>query len=307
MPLLEVKKLSISFIQYDKGSRQREVKAVEELDLSINEGEIVAVVGASGSGKSLLAHAIMGILPANVVMTGDIQYNGKPLDEAELLAYRGKDIALVPQSVSFLDPLIRVGAQLGSSSDTKLQHAERRGLLKRFRLEKTVERLFPFQLSGGMARKVLVSTAALGRARLIIADEPTPGMHSSDVEDALQLFKELAAGGCAVLFITHDIEAAIRIADKVAVLYAGEAVEIAPASDFSGSGEQLRHPYSQALWRALPQNGFKPLLGAQPQASSRKQGCLFSDRCAAATVKCSEERPKPRELRGGMTRCCHAS
>lgn len=217
MPLLEVNKLSISFIQYVKGFGQQRTTVMDELDFSINEGEIVAVVGASGSGKSLLAHAIMGILPKNVDTTGTISYGGELLDEAKLRLYRGQEIALVPQSVSYLDPLMRVDKQLRVRTDGAKQLKERQSLFERFQLGKHVGRLYPFQLSGGMARKVLVSTAAIGRTRLIIADEPTPGMHPDDVAEALGHFKQLADGGCAILFITHDIEAALRIADKVAV------------------------------------------------------------------------------------------
>ncbi|WP_138752062.1 ABC transporter ATP-binding protein [Paenibacillus sinopodophylli] len=307
MPLLEVQQLSIAFQQYTKGSRQQMVTVMEELDLAINEGEIVAVVGASGSGKSLLAHAIMGILPANAYISGSIRYNGEQLDEAKLKSLRGSEIALVPQSVSYLNPLIRVGKQLQTNKDSIEQHSERKGLFERFRLGEHVARLFPFQLSGGMARKVLVSTAALSRTRLIIADEPTPGMHPDDVAEALKQFKQLAAEGCAVLLITHDIEAAIRIADKVAVCYAGSIIEIAPASDFSGAGNELRHPYSQALWRALPQNGFIPISGTQPSMGLGLQGCLFADRCNRAVDACKVSRQESRQIRSGIVRCMHAT
>lgn len=307
MPLLEVNKLSISFVQYVKGSVQQRITVVEELDFAINEGEIVAVVGASGSGKSLLAHAIMGILPKNVETTGSISYGGELLDEKLLRRHRGREIALVPQSVSFLDPLMRVGKQLHTRADGEVQDKERDSLFERFQLGKHVARLFPFQLSGGMARKVLVSTAALGRTRLIIADEPTPGMHPDDVAEALGRFKQLAEGGCAVLFITHDIEAALRIADKVAVFYAGEAIELAAAEDFKGQGERLRHPYTKALWRALPQNGFEPIIGTQPARSSDVQGCLFAARCSSYAEDCKTKRPESREVRGGMVRCLHAT
>ncbi|CAM4465968.1 peptide/nickel transport system ATP-binding protein [Paenibacillus endophyticus] len=307
MALLEVTQLSISFLQYTKGSRQQTVTVMENLDLAVNEGEIVAVVGASGSGKSLLAHAIMGILPANAVYSGSIRYGGELLDEHLLRQYRGNEIALVPQSVTYLNPLMRVGSQLQTKLDGKAQASERKGLFKRLGLGEHVNRLFPFQLSGGMARKVLVSTAAHSRSRLIIADEPTPGMHPADVAEALSHFKQLAEEGCAVLFITHDIEAAIQIANRVAVIYAGAVVEVAPASDFQGEGEQLRHPYSKALWQALPGNGFIPIAGSQPSKSMDLQGCLFADRCMSAVDSCMSKQPEPRQLRGGTVRCLHAT
>lgn len=202
---------------------------------------------------------------------------------------------------------MRVGKQLCTQADGAEQLKEREGLFERFQLGKHVERLFPFQLSGGMARKVLFSTAALQRSRLIIADEPTPGMHPGDVMEAMGIFKQLAEGGSAVLFITHDIEAAVRIADKVAVFYAGTAVELAPAGDFQGNGERLRHPYSRALWRALPQNGFEPIAGTQPARSSDVLGCLYAERCSSAEQQCSLSRPEPREIRGGIVRCVNAT
>ncbi|MGO4545640.1 oligopeptide/dipeptide ABC transporter ATP-binding protein [Paenibacillus sp. 2TAB23] len=307
MALLEVTQLSISFRQYAKGSRQQAVTVMENLDLAVNEGEIVAVVGASGSGKSLLAHAIMGILPANAVYSGSIRFNGELLDECKLREYRGNEIALVPQSVTYLNPLMRVGSQLQTKLDGKAQVSERKGLFARLGLGEHVNRLFPFQLSGGMARKVLVSTAAHSRSRLIIADEPTPGMHPADVAEALRHFKQLAEEGCAVLLITHDIEAAIQIANRIAVIYAGAVVEVAPASDFQGEGEQLRHPYSQALWQALPSNGFIPIAGSQPSKSVELQGCFFADRCISAGDSCMSMQPEPRQLRGGTVRCLHAT
>lgn len=307
MPLLEVNKLSLSFMQDVKRGHSELVTVMDELDFAINEGEIIAVVGASGSGKSLLAHAIMGILPKNVVASGSITYRGELLDEAKLKQYRGKEIALVPQSVSFLNPLMRIGKQLHTNADGADQLRERRGLFERFQLGEKVKRLFPFQLSGGMTRKVLIATAAVARTKLIIADEPTPGMHPDDVAEALECFKQLSDGGCAILFITHDIAAALRIADKVAVFYAGAAVEIALAADFQGNGERLRHPYTRALWRALPQNGFEPIPGMQPARSSDVVGCLFAERCSMAAELCGDKQPAAREVRGGLVRCVHAT
>jgi peptide/nickel transport system ATP-binding protein len=109
-----------------------------------------------------------------------------------------------------------------------------------------------------------------------------------------------------VLLITHDIEAALRIADKVAVFYAGTTVEIAQASDFAAGVAGLRHPYTQALWRALPQNEFIPLAGSQPPPDALPSGCLFADRCPWVTSACRAERPRLRAVRNGLVRCIHA-
>jgi peptide/nickel transport system ATP-binding protein len=307
MALLEVEDLSISFTRYTGGFRQQTIEVIHGLQLSINPGEIVAVVGSSGSGKSLLAHAIMGILPGNARMTGTLRYNGEPLDAKKQAALRGKELALVPQSVNYLDPLMRVGAQVRSSVRDKDPLDAQRKAFARYQLAREVEQQYPFQISGGMARRVLLSTATISGARLIVADEPTPGLHQDVAQETLRQFRELADEGCAILLITHDIESALHVADKVAVFYAGTTVEIAPAADFSGSGQQLRHPYSQALWQSLPQNEFKLIPGSQPLAGSLPEGCLFAPRCQLASAECCSVRPALRDLRAGMVRCIHAS
>lgn len=257
MNVLEVNGLTVSFLTYERGAEQKLVNVIRELDLTIARGEIVAVVGASGSGKSLLAHAIMGILPRNAISAGSISLNGKLLDERELLRVRGRTLALLPQSVGYLNPLLPVGRQLKGPYDSQEALGGRRRLLERLGLRANAERLFPFQLSGGMARKVLLAMSAQREASLIVADEPTPGMGEGDVAETMKYFRELAGEGTAVLMITHDLEAAAETADRVVVMKEGEVVETAPASSFTGDGGRLRHPYSRSLWQALPRNGFR--------------------------------------------------
>lgn len=307
MALLEVERLSVTFARYGGGLRHHDVQTIAELTLTVEAGQVVAVVGASGSGKSLLAHALLGLLPDNARLSGTIRFAGERLDAKRAAALRGKAIALIPQSVTYLNPLMRVGRQVLSSAPGPDPAAAQREIFARYRLDDQVERLYPFQLSGGMARRVLVATAAVGRPRLIVADEPTPGMQAEDVAETLRMFREFAEGGSGVLLITHDIEAAARASDRVAVLYAGMTVEIAAAADFAGDGARLRHPYSKALWRALPQNGFAPLAGADPGPASLPAGCPFAPRCGMATAECAAEKPELRELRGGAVRCIHAT
>ena len=158
-----------------------------------------------------------------------------------------------------------------------------------------------------MARRVLVSTALISDARLIIADEPTPGMSLDQALEALRMFREIADEGRAVILITHDIDLAFSFADRVAVFYAGTTVETAPAADVRAGPDALRHPYSQALWRALPQNGFQPIDGFQPYAGDLPEGCLFAPRCPLATDECRRRTPPIREVRGGEVRCIHAT
>lgn len=306
-PVLEVEDLSVSFVQYEKGLQQKQLNVISSLNISICSGQILAVVGSSGSGKSLLAHAILGILPENASVTGSIKYKGEELTQQLQAVLRGKEIALVPQSVNYLDPLMQVGAQVRTGLQKKEAFSIQRKVFDRYQLAPEVDRFYPFQLSGGMARRILVSTAIVSGAQLVIADEPTPGLDPAVVEETLGYFREMAARGCAVMLITHDIETALKIADKVAVFYAGTTVEIASIEDFSGDGEALRHPYSRALWHALPQNGFLPIPGTQPMPNDLPRGCLFAPRCTKATAECSVKQPKARKLRDGMVRCGHAT
>jgi peptide/nickel transport system ATP-binding protein len=304
--LLEIHDLSVSFRMYDGTLEQKELQVISDLHLTVRPGEIVAVAGSSGSGKSLLASAILGILPGNATVKGQLHYKGQELTPGMQKKLRGKEIALVPQSIAFLDPLMKVGKQ-ADGHKKPYPSDKRKSLFKRFSLPENTEKLYPFQLSGGMARRVLVSTALITDAQLIIADEPTPGMSLNQALEALQRFRELADAGKGVILITHDIDLAFEFADRVAVFYAGTTVETAPVADFKTGAEALRHPYSKALWRALPQNGFIPIAGFQPYAGNLPKGCLFSPRCPYATAECCEKTPPIQELRGGEVRCFHAT
>lgn len=307
-PILSVKDLGISFSQYTKGLRRRELEVITNLDIDLYEGEILAVVGSSGSGKSLLAHAILGILPDNATTEGNIIYKGKTLTLKDKEKLRGREIVFIPQSINFLDPLMKVSKQVKISIENKEEANKRqRDIFNKYGLDKKVDNLYPFELSGGMARKVLLSTALVSDCKVIIADEPTPGLDEKSLNEALKDFRNIADSGCAILMITHDIEAALKIADKIAVFYAGTTLEIANVNDFKGDGKNLRHPYSKALFNALPQNGFKPIKGSQPMPNELPKGCLFQDRCEYISEKCRLIRPNARMVRDGMVRCLNAT
>ncbi|MDR1157770.1 MAG: ABC transporter ATP-binding protein [Oscillospiraceae bacterium] len=297
--VIEVKRLSLSFQMYDRGFSQRLLKVVSNLNAAVGEGEILAVAGSSGSGKSLLAHALLGILPKNARLDGEMRWFGAPLDAALQKRLRGREMALVPQSVTYLDPLIRVGRQISRDKQTVNE------LLGRYHLKPEAAGLFPHELSGGMTRRVMISTALARRPKLVIADEPTPGLSPRLAEHAMRHFREIADTGTAVLLITHDIDLAIRYADRVAVFYAGTAVETAKASDFADAA-LLRHPYSKALWAAMPQNGFTAAAGAQPYAGDWPPGCLYAPRCPECTPACVAALPDTRVVRGGEVSCRHA-
>lgn len=310
-PILKVKDLGISFSQYTNGLVRRDLNVIRNLDIELYEGEILAVVGSSGSGKSLLAHAILGILPDNACTQGDIIYKGEILDEKRKEKLRGDEIVLIPQSVNYLDPLKKVGKQIKISikdKDKKTQDEIVDNLFKKYNLDKKVKNYYPFQLSGGMARKVLLSTALASDSKVIIADEPTPGLDEESLNEVLKDFRDIADSGRAILMITHDIMAALKIADKVAIFYAGSTLEIANTSDFKQKEVELRHPYTKALYKALPNHDFVPIDDkTQPLPNELPKGCVFSDRCPLKDKNCENQVPKIRKIRNGKVRCIHAT
>lgn len=302
-PILEIQHMSIHFTQYAKGMQRRELPVIQDLSLKIQPGQVVAVVGASGSGKSLLAHGILHILPRNSHMAGRILYDGGDLTPERAAKLRGHEIVLVPQGVTYLDPLMKVGDQIRGDDTGPAVRQRARKALARYGLPPETESLYPFELSGGMARRVLIATAVTHDPRLIIADEPTPGLDARAAERILGHFRELARDGAGVLLITHDLELALTIADQVVVFYAGQTIEVASAADFA-SPDTLRHPFTQALWRAMPEHGFQPLEGAQPYPGTLAAGCPFAGQCVRSTPRCREAAELPlRPWRGGMVRC----
>jgi len=303
-PALTVDELSVVFSMYGKGLRKSELAVIHSLSLEVLPGEIMAVIGSSGSGKSLLAHAVMGILPANARVGGRILYHGETLSDERRKKLLGGKIAFIPQSVDFLDPLMRVDRQVIGVNGTREKQEE---VFRRHRLAPDAGRMYPFQLSGGMARRVLFATAVMGDADLVVADEPTPGLGEGMATEMMSQFRELAQGGAGVLLITHDVDLALGTADRIAVFYAGATVEIATAAEFAAGGAALRHPYSRAFADALPQNKFLPIPGTQPYAGNLPSGCPFADRCGDRTDACGKEDVKMRDLRGGKVRCVHAA
>lgn len=255
-PILTVEHLSVSFARYGRGLSRVELNPIRDLSLTVEPGQVVAMAGASGSGKSLLAHAIFHLLPQNARVSGTLLYDGAPLTPDRAKALRGRELALIPQGVTYLDPMMKVGPQLRRGRRDGAARARCRQALERYGLGPEVEELYPFELSGGMARRVLIACAVMDRPRLVVADEPTPGLDVRAARRVLGHFRELARQGAGVLFITHDLNLALSVADQLVVLLDGQTVEEIPAAVFQ-SGRGL-HPYTQALWRAMPQNGFAP-------------------------------------------------
>lgn len=299
--ILEIEDLSITFSQYEKGLNQVELPVISNLNVSVHEGEIVAVIGSSGSGKSLLAHAILGLLPYNASVSGKIYFDDEELTKERIEKFRGNEIAFVPQSTKYLDPLMKVGRQVRGSKKEKEVFALQRKLFEEYGLEMSVEELYPFECSGGMERRILFLSALMGNPELIIADEPTPGMQLELAKKSMEAFRRFADKGNGVLLITHDIELALEVADRIAIFYAGTTVEEALVTDFQ-SEDLLRHPYTKALYRALPQNGFHPLPGNQPYVKDMPKGCPFGPRCAWYSEECQGDIPM-KLVRCGQVRC----
>ena len=302
--LLEVNNLSISFTQYVQGLNRHYSKVISDLTIDVGESEIVAILGSSGSGKSLLAHSILGILPYNANVTGEIKYKGQVLDQELKENLRGKEICLIPQSVNFLDPLMKVSEQaIGECKDEK-EHAEKkirqREVFARYGLDESVDDLYPFELSGGMARKVLLSTALIGDPNLLIADEPTPGLDVKSVEETIEDIKNLKEHGKGVLLITHEIDVALKTADRIAIFYSGYVIEINNVENFKNADDVL-HPYTKALINSLPRNGFKLTEGVQPL--DEVPGCPYYENCPIRTDRCGKEKPSLEEHDGAMIRC----
>ena len=265
--LLEVTNLSISFTQYVEGLNRHNSKVITDLTIDVNENEIVAILGSSGSGKSLLAHSILGILPYNSNVTGNIKYKGQDLNQELKEKLRGKEISLIPQSVNYLDPLMKVSEQAIGECKNEKEHEEKkikqREIFSKYGLDESVDDLYPFELSGGMARKVLLSTALIGDPNLLIADEPTPGLDKKSVEETIEDIKKLKEKGKGVLLITHEIDVALKTADRIAIFYSGYVIEINNVENFNNVNNVL-HPYTKALINSLPRNGFKLTEGVQP-------------------------------------------
>ena len=308
MKLLEIKNLSISFTQYIKGLEQRELKVISDLTMDIHDHEILAVLGASGSGKSLLAHAILGILPENANVSGTIKYKHQELTPTLQEKLRGKNISLIPQSVNNLNPLMKVKEQaigyIEDENQKKLMLEKQRKIFEKYGLSEKVDEMYPFQLSGGMARKVLISTTLLNSPDTIIADEPTPGLDEEAVNETIRDLIELKNNGVGMLLITHDILTAIKASDKIAIIYLGYVIEITKTENFL-TGKNLLHPYTRALYDALPENEFKLTLGHQPSYTEIPKGCPYNENCPYKTEECINTPPKLEQVNDTQVRCYH--
>lgn len=305
--MLQINNLAIAFERNSGPFSRSSFSAVSDISLSVQAGEVVALVGESGAGKSLLAHALLGLLPPNAKMSGQFIFKGQHISPSQIRELRGREIALIPQSVNHLNPLIRIRKQVYRSARLSGRCRGTAGIscdkaFARYRLADAVKSMFPFQISGGMARRVLTATATSGMADLIIADEPTTGLDPEVAAQSLNHLKELAANGKGIILITHDLEKGVRIADTVVVLYNGKTVEVTPADSLQKGGDGM-HPYTRALWQALPQNGFISIPTKTAINGSQPSGCVFAERCPQSGSDCLINAPLLRKTNSKLLRC----
>ncbi|MGA5204014.1 MULTISPECIES: ABC transporter ATP-binding protein [Streptomyces] len=286
----------------------RRVAAVTDARFDVAPGECLALIGESGCGKSVLASALLGLLPGNAQTAGSALLGGLDLltaDERTLArTVRGRLIGLVPQSpAAHLTPVRTIRSQLEETVAALTATRGRAAL--RAAAEAAAERAafpadhldrHPHQLSGGLAQRAATALALVGDAPLLLADEPTTGLDRDLVDRTVDELRRHVddpgegGRGRALLMITHDLAAAERIADRVAVMYAGRIVELADATAFFGSPGP-RHPYSRGLLRALPDRAFTPIPGMPPELGALPAGCAFAARCDRATGTCASPPP----------------
>lgn len=305
MTLLAVRNLNVRF-----PTGEGTVHASRNVSFTLDSGEVLGLVGETGSGKSVIGQAIIRLLPGSARISGGIVFDGRELSslqEHAMHTLRGRSISLVPQNPSgSLDPLLRNGSQIAEIFQER-GVAHRAAWNKSYRLlaavglvpAEQVARQFPHELSGGMRQRLTTTIATAEHSRLIIADEPTKGLDYRARETTAGVLSAIRTREKAgLLLITHDLFLAEQLCDRIAVLYAGEIVEIGPTRQIFDSP---RHPYTQALIRAIPKNGLVPLAGQSPSLMALPDGCSFSDRCPCCSDRCCREHP---EIDGGV-RCHH--
>jgi len=296
MTMLEIKNLKVSF-----DTPLGKVKAIEDASFDLIAGETLALVGETGCGKSTIAHSIIGILPYNAEVKGQILFKNKDLiqlGEKELARIRGKEISLIMQNPALaLNPVYTIGHQMAESlivhENIKRAKAilQAKNLLKRlhFKGPEAATKAYPFEMSGGMKQRILIGISVVLNPKVIIADEPTKGLDSRlkyMVLEELKLVKEMDSS--SMLFISHDLHPARDISDRIAVLYAGEILEIGSTATFF---REPLHPYSKGLMESLPEKGFKPIPGTLPSMIHPPEGCKFHPRCPYKKEICTRKKP----------------
>ena len=313
MALLDVEQLNVDF-----RTSSGKFRAVDNVDIQVDEGEVLAIVGESGSGKSVSMLAIMGLLPWTAdINANKMEINGVDLSRANAKERRdiiGRDIAMIFQEpMSSLNPCFTIGFQLKEAlkSHLALSRSERHRraieLLEQVGMPEPERRLraFPHQLSGGMCQRVMIAMAIACKPKLLIADEPTTALDVTIQAQILELLLDLQKDtGMALVLITHDMGVVAETAQRVSVQYAGQKVE---EQNVQSLFANPHHPYTDALLAALPERANSRKLpsipGVVPGQFDRPSGCLFSPRCQFAIDRCHAEVPLNSSVELGYARC----
>jgi len=299
--------LEVSDLRVDFRNGGQVVRAVDQLTYSVRRGQTVAVIGESGSGKTVSSRAIMGLLPPTAKVTGSIRFDDIEmvgLGEKAMRGQRGCGVAMVFQDPTrSLNPTMRIGAQIREAIQTHEKasrgaaHDRALELLELVRLPAAQERLqqYPHQLSGGMRQRVMIAIALAASPKLLIADEATTALDVTTQAQIMELLRDLQQRlGMALIMISHDLGLAASFADEVVVMYAGRAVERAPTQMLFA---HVRMPYTRALLDAIPRlenASHAPLAavpGQPPNLALREPGCPFTPRCPSATDQCRAHAP----------------
>jgi oligopeptide/dipeptide ABC transporter ATP-binding protein len=314
--------LTVEDLHVEFRLRNSTVRAVNGLSYELTKGETLAILGESGSGKSVSAQAVMGILdsPPAYVTRGAVTFRGVDLlalPERRRRAYRGANIAMIFQdALSALNPVQRVGDQIAETlrvrRGTPRAEARRRAieLMERVRIPSAASRAgdYPHQFSGGMRQRVMIAMALSLDPDVLIADEPTTALDVTVQAQIMRLLAELQSElSMAMILITHDLGVVADVADRIVVMYAGKAVEEATAADLYA---RPGHPYTEGLLASVPRidrraEALTPIAGAPPNPAAIPPGCPFHPRCPRARDRCSTDIPGFREVGAGRRSACH--
>ncbi len=314
-PLVSVRNLSVAFT-----GNERSVHAVNGVDFDLAAGEVLGVIGESGSGKSVTLRALLRILPPKrTKIGGTIEVDGRDalaLSGRELDDYRGGVVSMIFQEPMLaFDPVFSIGDQIAESVmrhrgvGKAAARARALEMLERVQIPNAKRRLdaYPHEMSGGMRQRAMIALALACSPKLLLADEPTTALDATVQIQILLLLRELQReSGMSVIFVTHDVGVACEVADRVAVMYAGRIVE-------SGSVSEVmlhpRHPYTSGLLSSIVRGELKgqrieAIPGSPPDLANLPPGCSFAPRCKFVTEACRAEVPDGRELAGGrIVRC----
>ena len=321
MSFLKIEGLVVEF-----GGGPQAIRALDGLDLDVERGETVAIVGKSGSGKSVASLSILGLLARSAhIVSGSIWLDGENLldkSDREMRAIRGNRVAMVFQEpMSSLNPAHTIGKQIAEPLwiHRGLRGAQARAqalaLLRLAQIADPERRLdeYPHELSGGMRQRVMIAIALACKPALLIADEPTTALDVTTQAQILDLMRDLKAQlSMAVLLVTHDFGVVAELADRVVVLYAGRVVERGPALEIF---DHPRHPYTRALMAARPElealfaeaaiARLADIPGVVQPLRKDAVGCGFAERCTFTTPRCRIETPALREIGAGHRAACH--